>query len=131
MGGIDTQYPRGQYYPGAFQFALELSRFGVPADRDPARVAVLTARAREFKVRSGLFSLFSIGSRKARCVGKFMYAHSHPSRHYHAFLHTHTQFALELKPSHKVCVKFAKAGVDGGVEGWGVGRVLYGSVKEW
>lgn len=44
LGGIDTQYKRGQYYPGAFQFALELSRFGVPEGRDPARVAVLTAR---------------------------------------------------------------------------------------
>lgn len=44
LGGIDTQYKRGQYYPGAFQFALELSRFGVPEGREPARVAVLTAR---------------------------------------------------------------------------------------
>ncbi|GAB5030198.1 Hypothetical protein NocV09_00203300 [Nannochloropsis oceanica] len=89
LGGIDTQYKRGQYYPGAFQFALELSRFGVPEGRDPARVAVLTARAREFK------------------------------------------FALELKPSHKVCRTYAAAGVDNGVDGWGVGTVLYGSVKEW
>ncbi|EWM30256.1 hypothetical protein Naga_100003g91 [Nannochloropsis gaditana] len=89
LGGIDTQYKRGQYYPGAFQFALELSRFGVPEGREPARVAVLTARAREFK------------------------------------------FALELKPSHKVCRTYAAAGANNGVEGWGVGTVLYGSVKEW
>ncbi len=89
MGGIDTQYKRGQYYPGAFQFALELSRYGVPDGRDPARIAVLTARAREFK------------------------------------------FALELKPTHKVCRTYAAAGVENGVSGWGVGTVLYGSVKEW
>ena len=50
LGGIDTQYRRGQYYPGAFQFAFELSRFGVPEGREPQRIAVLTARAREFKV---------------------------------------------------------------------------------
>jgi hypothetical protein len=41
---------RGQFYPGACKFALELARFGVPRDRKPPRVAVLTARAREFKV---------------------------------------------------------------------------------
>lgn len=52
LGGIDTQYRRGQYYPGAFQFALELSRFSVPAGREPQRIAVLTARAREFKARA-------------------------------------------------------------------------------
>lgn len=41
------------------------------------------------------------------------------------------QFALELKPTHKVCKTYAQAGVENGVEGWGVGTVLYGSVKEW
>lgn len=41
------------------------------------------------------------------------------------------QFALELKPSHKICVKYAKAGVASGLQDWGVGMVLYGSVKEW
>ena len=41
------------------------------------------------------------------------------------------KFALELKPSHKVCRTYAAAGVDNGVDGWGVGTVLYGSVKEW
>jgi len=41
------------------------------------------------------------------------------------------KFALELKPSHKVCRTYAAAGANNGVEGWGVGTVLYGSVKEW
>lgn len=41
------------------------------------------------------------------------------------------QFALELKPTHKVCRTYAQAGVENGVTGWGVGTVLYGSVKEW
>jgi hypothetical protein len=41
------------------------------------------------------------------------------------------QFALELKPSHKICRKYAAVGVEAGVQDWGVGTVLYGSVKEW
>jgi hypothetical protein len=42
-----------------------------------------------------------------------------------------SQFALELKPSHKICRKYAATGVEAGVQDWGVGTVLYGSVKEW
>ena len=47
LGGIDTQFKRGEFYPGVFQFALELSCSSVRAV--PEKVAVLTARAREFK----------------------------------------------------------------------------------
>lgn len=47
LGGIDTQFKRGDFYPGVFQFALELSCSGARAL--PEKVAVLTARAREFK----------------------------------------------------------------------------------
>jgi hypothetical protein len=43
---------RGQFYPGGAQFALELSRHNLPTGRAPNRLAVLTARAREFKVPS-------------------------------------------------------------------------------
>ncbi|CAM9197088.1 unnamed protein product, partial [Hapterophycus canaliculatus] len=39
---------RGQFYPGVFQFSLELSRYRVPSWQEPLSVAVLTARAREF-----------------------------------------------------------------------------------
>ena len=50
LGGIDTQFKRGEFYPGVFQFLLELSK-GVSVQRIPLpeKVAVLTARAREFK----------------------------------------------------------------------------------
>lgn len=50
LGGIDTQFKRGEFYPGVFQFALELSK-GVNLRKGilPEKVAVLTARAREFK----------------------------------------------------------------------------------
>lgn len=60
LGGIDVQYARGDLYPGVFQFMLEMSAYKLPSkpktssDEDPtpfqpARVAVLTARAEEFK----------------------------------------------------------------------------------
>eukprot|EP00551_Chaetoceros_affinis_P002003 CAMPEP_0203654870 /NCGR_PEP_ID=MMETSP0088-20131115/36619_1 /ASSEMBLY_ACC=CAM_ASM_001087 /TAXON_ID=426623 /ORGANISM="Chaetoceros affinis, Strain CCMP159" /LENGTH=256 /DNA_ID=CAMNT_0050515303 /DNA_START=186 /DNA_END=956 /DNA_ORIENTATION=- len=49
LGGIDVQYERGDFYPGVFQFMLELSRS--TGDRSyPPKVAILTARAEEFKV---------------------------------------------------------------------------------
>lgn len=41
LGGIDGQYDRGAFYPGMFDFAYELGA--------PEPVAVLTARAEEFK----------------------------------------------------------------------------------
>jgi len=49
LGGVDTSYARGSFYPGVFQFGLELSCARLPPGRPPARVAVLTARAVEFK----------------------------------------------------------------------------------
>ena len=39
---------RGSFYPGVFQFSLELARYRVPSWQNPLSVAVLTARAREF-----------------------------------------------------------------------------------
>ncbi|EKX49138.1 hypothetical protein GUITHDRAFT_136302 [Guillardia theta CCMP2712] len=50
LGGIDTQYKRGDFYPGVFQFGLELASFGLPPNKEPAPLAVLTARARELKL---------------------------------------------------------------------------------
>ncbi|CAN0275196.1 unnamed protein product, partial [Discosporangium mesarthrocarpum] len=47
LGGIDAQYKRGTFYPGVFQFALELARYQIPPGETPLAVAVLTARARE------------------------------------------------------------------------------------
>jgi hypothetical protein len=52
LGGIDVQYERGDFYPGVAEFMLEISRHGL-SDTDamsPPKVAVLTARAEEFKV---------------------------------------------------------------------------------
>ena len=106
LGGIDTQFARGDFYPGVFQFYLELSLYPVEqineslvasrSDDDvdmpkisPPKVSVLTARAEEFKA------------------------------------------ALELKDDSKLAVAFRKAGENAGIEGWGLGPVLYGSVAEW
>uniref|UniRef100_A0A0G4GLW0 Phosphatidate phosphatase APP1 catalytic domain-containing protein n=1 Tax=Chromera velia CCMP2878 TaxID=1169474 RepID=A0A0G4GLW0_9ALVE len=50
IGGIDSQFRRGCFYPGGFQFVLELASAGLggggrnAATEDPLAVAVLTAR---------------------------------------------------------------------------------------
>lgn len=70
LGGIDVQYARGDFYPGVFQFMWELSLHSVTINQryydeylserggdsrnsglqiSPPKVAVLTARAEEFK----------------------------------------------------------------------------------
>lgn len=92
LGGIDTQYARGEYYPGVAQFMLELSMYsgeGLDLCKTPPKVAILTARAEEFKM------------------------------------------ALELKDDSSLAVAFREAGEAAGIENWGLGPVLYGSVAEW
>ena len=49
LGGVDTQYQRGVFYPGVFRFLLALSKHNLPEDVPPLNVAVLTARAQELK----------------------------------------------------------------------------------
>jgi hypothetical protein len=51
LGGIDCQYERGDIYPGVAQFMLEVSLSGQSrnAEKCPPKVAILTARAEEFK----------------------------------------------------------------------------------
>lgn len=90
LGGIDVQYQRGVMYPGVEEFMLQIS---LCTRKDPTapppKVAILTARAEEFKA------------------------------------------ALELKESSSLAQAFRKAGEAEGVEQWGLGPVLYGSVAEW
>jgi hypothetical protein len=56
LGGIDVQYPRGAYYPGVAEFMLHVSlgptysSLGTAIPNTPAKVAILTARAEEFKL---------------------------------------------------------------------------------
>jgi len=50
LGGVDNQYKRGTFYPGVIQFGLELSSATAKSAQSiPAKMAVLTARAKEFK----------------------------------------------------------------------------------
>jgi hypothetical protein len=50
LGGVDTSYARDTFYPGVFQFGLELACSGVRLPGAvPPKVAVLTARAEEFR----------------------------------------------------------------------------------
>ena len=51
LGGIDVQYERGDFYPGVGEFMLGMSLYGLPKEdvTSPAKIAILTARAEEFK----------------------------------------------------------------------------------
>jgi len=89
LGGVDTSFTRNSFYPGVFQFGLELSSSTAKPRDPPNKMAVLTARAKEFK------------------------------------------WALEIKQSSKLCVRYRQAGEGEGLQNWGVGQVLYGSVLEW
>ena len=49
LGGVDTSFARGACYPGVFRFGAELAAHAMGSSRPPAPMAVLTARAREFR----------------------------------------------------------------------------------
>ena len=49
LGGVDTSYTRSTVYPGVFHFGAELASHSLGLGRRPADVAVLTARAEEFR----------------------------------------------------------------------------------
>ena len=69
LGGIDVQYQRGDFYPGVAEFMLEISRHGISSDEAavPPKVAILTARAEEFKMALEIksSSKLAIAMRKA------------------------------------------------------------------
>ena len=62
LGGIDTQYERGEFYPGVFEFMLHLSLHLIDDSRKPAKVAILTARAEELKAALELTPDSKIGT---------------------------------------------------------------------
>lgn len=61
---------RGSFYPGVFQFSLELARYRVSSWQDPLSVAVLTARAREFLFALEIGDTHEISTQFREC-GKF------------------------------------------------------------
>lgn len=58
---------RGVFYPGVFQFSLELSRYRVPSWQEPLSVAVITARAREFLFALEIGDAHEISRQFRRC----------------------------------------------------------------
>lgn len=62
LGGIDTQYERGEFYPGVFEFMFHLSLHLLDDSRKPAKVAILTARAEELKAALELTPDSKIGT---------------------------------------------------------------------
>lgn len=49
LGGVDTSFKRDSFYPGVFQFYLEIACHAPGRGGFPEKVAVLTARAEEFR----------------------------------------------------------------------------------
>ena len=47
LGGVDTSFTRNSFYPGVFQFGLELASHTAKPRDPPNKMAVLTARAEE------------------------------------------------------------------------------------
>ena len=45
LGGVDISYERNSFYPGVFQFGLELASHTAKPRDPPNKMAVLTARA--------------------------------------------------------------------------------------
>ncbi|GAX29237.1 hypothetical protein FisN_28Lh061 [Fistulifera solaris] len=63
LGGIDVQYERGAVYPGVAEFMFQLSSNNVDT---PAKVAILTARAEEFKAALELKASSSLARKFAQ-----------------------------------------------------------------
>lgn len=63
LGGIDVQYERGVVYPGVSEFMFHLSTTNVGT---PAKVAILTARAEEFKAALELKASSSLARKFAQ-----------------------------------------------------------------
>lgn len=63
LGGIDVQYERGVVYPGVAEFMFHLSSANVAT---PAKVAILTARAEEFKAALELKASSSLARKFAQ-----------------------------------------------------------------
>lgn len=62
LGGVDTSFARGSYYPGAVQFQLELALHDLGPSQAPHDVAILTARAVE------LLAFLAIGPDSPICA---------------------------------------------------------------
>ncbi len=106
LGGIDVQYARGEFYPGVFQFMFELS---ISSFESVVVNKAKNANQLESDVQDLAPPKVAILTARAEEL----------------------KVALELKEDSKLAKAFRKTGEDSGVEHWGLGPVLYGSVAEW
>jgi len=123
LGGIDTQYKRGDFYPGVFQFYFEMSMYSV----EQINEAVLLEQEES---GGGGGDGGTDGPFLADAVNN-MSKLSPPKVSILTARAEEFKAALELKEDSKLAVAFRKTGENGGVKGWGLGPVLYGSVAEW
>lgn len=112
LGGIDAQYKRGDFYPGVFQFYFELSMYSVEQidetffDQEEVDTGSDAVSNSTPKINPPKVSILTARAEEFKA-------------------------ALELKEDSKLALAFRKTGENGGVQGWGLGPVLYGSVAEW
>lgn len=104
LGGVDNRYKRGQFYPGVVQFALELSKSGHSSSSPSAAASINVT-----EIHHRLPSKVAVLTARPREL----------------------QFALALRPSHKLNKRYSSFGETSGFPGWGIGDVYYGSVMEW
>jgi hypothetical protein len=112
MGGVDTQYRRGTFYPAVFQLAYELTIGKSDVNNSIAnKISVLTARAKEFK--------FAIGTSISIYICLII--------SYSLYISTY----IAIKQHDELCSQFRLLGIKNGLKDWGIGDIYYGSVKEW
>ena len=114
LGGVDISYERNSFYPGVFQFGLELASHTAKPRDPPNKMAVLTARAevrRTTRQGQGLqWHAHSLLWTRCYCGGRTGSPRPQPLG---ARCSAHTvvraqefKWALEIKQSSKLCTRY-------------------------
>lgn len=109
LGGIDVQYERGQFYPGVAEFMFEMSRHGLDTIAGSSSSGNSGGGGDPHNGMAVVPPKLAILTARAEEL----------------------KGALEIRESSKLAVALRRAAEQQGVEGWGIGPVLYGSVAEW
>jgi len=133
LGGIDTQYERGDFYPGVFQFYLELSMSSFVDKVMPDGSSALSGSG------SGSGCRYSDDDNNddddddndSPGIINELDGITPPKVAVLTARAEEFKVALELKDSSKLAVAFRTTGEEMGIDNWGLGPVLYGSVAEW
>lgn len=121
LGGVDNRFKRGQFYPGAINFALELSKFN-PNNLNNTANGKLSTRSAEAKLPKSSNILASATSKELDLPARVAVLTARAKEF---------KFALALKPTGKLFKAYQHVGKKHGAENWGIGDVYYGSVAEW